>query len=121
MLTLMLVLAVPCCFIEYKLTESRPQVRLWLAQHKIAALAWSTAISVVFGIIFGAEGLIIFGAGMISTMIMICVYSLQPTIEANKDALKVAGKTVRLVFGIMVFTILAPFKLIATIQKRMNK
>ena len=112
MLTLMLVLAIPCCFIEYKLTAKRPKLRLWLGKHKVAALAFSTAVSAVFGAIFDADGLIVFGAGMLSTMIMVVVYGVQPVIEENKQGLELAGHMTAIAGKSIVFILLFPFKVI---------
>lgn len=113
MFVTMLVLAVPCCFIEYKLTAGRPAVRKFLGEHKILALVFSTAISFIFGSIFGAEGLIVFGAGMISTMIMVVIYGVQPAIEANKSTISGSAKGIAMLFKAMLFIILIPFKVLA--------
>lgn len=121
MLTLMIVLAIPCCFIEYKLTANRPKVRLFLGEHKIAALVFSTFISLVFGTIFGAEGLIIFGSGMISTMIMVIIYGISPVIEENREGFTMAGHMMGIGFKTVLFVALVPFKAIAFVAGIFSK
>lgn len=107
MIALMLVLAVPSCFIEYKLTSNKPAVRAFFANHKLAALLFSTAVSAMFGAIFGAAGLIVFGAGMLSTMGMLVIYGLEPVIkksksevDKNKTGLRRFGKIVSFPFKV---------------------
>lgn len=121
MIALMLVLAIPCCFIEYKLTESHPAIRMFFANQKLAALAFSTAISAIFGAIFGAAGLIVFGAGMISTMIMLIVYSAQPTVEANRETIDTAVKFTGGFIKILIALIFLPFKMINVVTDKFKK
>lgn len=128
MIALMLVLAVPSCFVEYKLTSNRPAVRMFFAEHKLAALGFSTAVSALFGIIFGAAGLIVFGAAMLSTMGMLVIYGLEPKIKKskavvgkNKDGFIVAGKLVVITFKVTIFVLLVPIKFLGLFLRSDSK
>ena len=112
MIFLMLVIAIPSCFVEYKLTNKKPAIRRFFAQHKIAALAFSNAVSAVFGIIFGAAGVIVFGASMISTMVMVIVYGLQPTIDKNIEGFQAANSGFKFILNTIFFFLILPFRIL---------
>lgn len=134
------ILCLAFCWMEWKLFGSRPAARHWLEHHSTAALVGSTALSWVLGtVIFGAEGIIVMMAGLVSTMIMNQVWRNYSTVETTsvraaarykvakenyqlhkeqyKHNVEVTLRAMKLVWAITIF----PFKVIFGIIDSMQR
>lgn len=110
MLTMMLILTAVSCAMEFRFTAKHPNWRVWLGEHRTIALILSVGLSVILGDLFGAAGLICFGAGLLSTIVMNGIYAVMPAIEKNRRSLNLMGSTFRGFFKVTFALILAPFK-----------
>jgi hypothetical protein len=72
-------------------------------------LIFSTAISAAFGAVFGAEGLIVFGAGMISTSFMVLAYKCTDFVNAHSEQIEAFALTVRAIWKTSVLIVSIPF------------
>lgn len=117
MLTMMAILTIASCAIEYKLTSKHPSWRLFLARHRVIALIASLGLSLLLGTLFGAEGMICFGAGLLSTIIMNVIYALEPTLEEYKPAFKLMSKTFANIIKLIMAILILPFHIITKVLK----
>lgn len=76
MLFLILVLAAAGVYVEMKAIKSVPWFGRFLARYRLASLGFSLGLSVLLGSFFGAAGLIVFGAGIVSTVMIQPYYAM---------------------------------------------
>jgi len=116
----MLILTVASCAIEYKITDKRPAVRAWLGSHRLVALAASLGLSLLLGTLFGAAGMICFGAGMLSTIVMNGLYAIQPTLAEYAPAFKLMVRVITSLIKLIFAIIVLPFVAITKIANIFN-
>ncbi|MDT5017103.1 MAG: hypothetical protein QOD39_3263 [Mycobacterium sp.] len=73
------VLALAGAYIEVRLINAWPVLGRLLDHHRDAALVFSLLVSVALGMVFGAGGVIVFGAGVVSTVLVQPYYALRRT------------------------------------------
>lgn len=88
MLTMCLILAIIAMIIEIKIVRAVPVLGRFLSRHSGASLAFSLILSVVLGGLFGAAGLIVFVAALISTIGVQPYYYLMRGISYVKQQLR---------------------------------
>lgn len=76
MLLLIFILASAGCYVEYKAIKTFPSLARLLARYRLASLGFSLVLSVMLGAAFGAAGLIVFAAGLCSTVMIQPVYAM---------------------------------------------
>lgn len=76
MVAIIVVLTIASCFFEYKIVTKVPVVGWLLRKYPVASLLFSLGLSMLLGMFFGAAGVMVFVAGICSTMIMVPVYAL---------------------------------------------
>lgn len=77
LLFLIMVLASAGCYVEIKLIATWPWFGNLVSRYRLASLAFSLGLSILIAIPFGATGLIVFAAGLVSTAMMQPYYALR--------------------------------------------
>jgi hypothetical protein len=77
MLSMMLLIAVSSTLVEMMLVIKNPAIKAFFDDHINVALVFSLSLSAGLGFLFGATGMIMAGAAVLSTMLSFGIYSLK--------------------------------------------
>lgn len=77
MLSMMILIAISSTLVEMMLVIKNPNIKTFFDAHINIALVFSLGLSAGLGFLFGATGMIMAGAAVISTMLSFGIYSLK--------------------------------------------
>lgn len=87
------VLTLAACMFEYKLVTKVPILGTMLRKYPLVSLIFSLVLSMILGMFFGAAGVMVFVAGITSTILMQPVYWLMR--DGKLDVILAQGRVKR--------------------------